>query len=166
MLGNKVHIYKVGNNKLIECILIGVKINNIEKVSFINKRENYLLVNINNKKINIYKINKNKIEQGIDKNYLKDAQCVCGKYNDDDIINGRIKLDNNYSFFGFFWENKNTDIKDSHASISIPNIIFSDSFLLFNKSFVIIDKKGYFYIYFFIKEKIDELPPYKTCKWI
>lgn len=167
LIGSKIHIYNIANNKLIECILIGTKIYNIEKLSFINKKENYILININNKKISIYKLNKKYIIEGINKNNIKDAKCVCCKYNDDDIINGRIKLDNNFSFFDYFWVTKNQDIKESHVSVMVPNLIlFSEFFFIFTKSFVIIDKIGYYYIYFFLKEKTNRLPPFNSCKWI
>ena len=157
-IGTKIHIYNNSNNKLMECLLIGTKVFNIEKLSFVNRKENYIMINIDNKKIAIYKINKN---------ILKEGKCVCKKYSDDDIINGRIKLDNNYSFFDYFRVTKNQDIKESHASMIIPNIIiFSDFFFILKKCFVIIDKNGYFYIYFYMKDKINKLIPYCTCKWI
>ena len=157
-IGTKIHIYNNSNNKLMECLLIGTKVFNIERLSFLNRKENYIMINIDNKKIVIYKINKN---------ILKDGKCICKNYSDDDIINGRIKLDNNYSFFNYFWVTKNQDIKESHGSVISPNIIiFSDFFFILKKCFVIIDKNGYFYIYFFMKDKINKLIPYCTCKWI
>ena len=158
ILGSKIHIYNNSNNKIMECLLIGTKVYNITKLSFINRKENYILLNINNKKISIYKINKDIVNEG---------KCICDKYSDDDIINGRIKLDNNFSFFDYFWVTKNQDIKESHSSIVNSNLIyFVDFFYIFKKCFIIIDKSGYFYIYFFIKEKVDKLPPYCSCKWI
>jgi hypothetical protein len=167
LLGNILHIYNIANNKLIECILIGTKVYNIENLSFKNKKENYVLINLNKKKIYVYKIDKKNINQGINKNYLEDAKCVCSKYTDDDIIAGRIKLDNNFGIFNNFLATKNHDIKKSHLSIDVPNtIIFTEFFSIFNKSFIIIDKSGYLYIYFFKKEKTDKLPPYHYCKWI
>lgn len=158
ILGCKIHIYNNSNNRLMECLLIGTKVYNIEKLSFINGKEGYILLNINNRKISVFKINKN---------IAKEGKCLCRKYSDDDIINGRIKLDTNFSFFDYFWASKNQDIKESHLSVNIPNnILFSDFFYIFKKSFTVIDKNGYYYIYFFIKEKIDKLLPYVTCKWI
>ena len=121
MLGNKVHIYNVGNNELVECILIGTQ----------------------------------------------EGQCVCYKYSEDDILNGRIKLDNNFSFFDYFWVTRNHDIKEPHLTVPVPNkILFCDFFFVFKKSFVVIDKMGYYYIYFYIKEKTDKSPYYCSCKWI
>ena len=158
ILGCKIHIYNNSNSKLMDCILIGTKVYNIEKISFINRNENYIMININDKKISIYKINKN-IE--------KEGKCVCCKYADDDIINGRIKLDRNFSFFDYFWVTKNQDIKESHLNVFAPNIIlFADFFFILKKSFIVIDKSGYYYIYFFIKEKTNKLTPYCSCKWI
>ena len=158
ILGSKIHIYNNSNSKLMECLLIGTKVYNIEKLSFIKGKENYILMNLNNKKIAIYKINKN---------LLKEGKCVCYKYSDDNIINGKIKLDNNFSFFDYFWVTKNQDIKESHLYVFIPNIIyFVDFYYIYKKSFVIIDKNGYFYIYFIIKEKTNKLQPYCSFKWI
>ena len=158
MLGNKVHIYNVGNNELVECILIGTQVNNIEKLSFLNRKEDYILVNINNGKLGLYYINNN---------IFKEGKCVCKKYSDDDILNGRIKLDNNFSFFDYFWVTKNHDIKEPHLTVPVPSkILFCDFFFVFKKSFVVIDKLGYYYIYFYIKEKTDKSPYYCSCKWV
>ena len=47
------------------------------------------------------------------------------------------------------------------------NIIFSEFFINFSmKSLVIIDEKGYYYIYFFNKEKNKNPIIYAECKWI
>ena len=156
LIGSKIHIYNNADSKLMECLLIGTKVYSIDKLSFLNRKENYILVNINNKKISIYKINKD---------ILKQVKCICNKYTDDDIINGRIKLNN--SFFDYFWENKNKYIKESHLTIDIPNlIIFSEFFFNLKKCFIIIDNKGYYYMYFFIKEETSTLLPYRFLKWI
>ena len=158
ILGNKIHIYSIPDNKLIDCILIGTKVINIEKISFINNKENYILLNINNKKSSIYKINNKNLAPGF---------CICSKYSEDDIINGRIKLDNDFSFFDYFWVRKNDDVRESHLSLSTPNLIlFSDFFFILKKSFVIIDREGYYYIYYILKEKTNLLPPHASCKWI
>ena len=158
ILGPKVHIYNNSNNRLLECILIGTKVYNIEKLSFINKKENYILININNKKLIMFKINKNILIEG---------KCVCHKYSDDDIIDGKIKLNNNLSFFDYFGKRKSQDIKEPHLSINIlNNFLFSDFFYVFKKSFIAIDNNGYLNIYLFSKEKMDKLSPYCAFKWI
>lgn len=158
ILGNKIHIYSVGNNELVECLLIGTKVISVEKLSFINKKENYILVNLNNKKLVVYYINDN---------IFKETKCICNKYSEDDIINGRIKLDNNYGILDYFLVSKNKDIKESHFSVVIPNtIFFCDFFFLLKKSFIVIDKSGYYYIYFCIKENTNNSPFYCSCKWI
>ena len=160
ILGNKIHIYKTSNCSLIKCILIGLRIYNIENVSFISnkQKENYFFVNLNNSTIRIYRL------KNIEKNY-----CVCDKYLDDDILTNKIKDDNSNSFFSnYLFPIKNTDIAESHLNInSNNNIIFSEFFVnLFIKSFVIIDNKGFYYIYFFDKEKTSTPIYYAECKWI
>ena len=158
ILGPKIHIYNNSNNRLIECILIGTKVYNVVKLSFINKKENYILLNIDNKKISIYKIYKN---------ILKEGKCVCYKYDDDDIIKGKIKLEKNFNFLDFLGVKASQDIKESHLSVNFPiTIIFSDFFYFFKKRFIVIDKNGYLYIYIFLKEKFDKISPYCTFKWI
>ena len=160
ILGNKIHIYKTSNCSLIKCILIGLRIYNIENMSFISnkQKENYFFVNLNNSTIRIYRL------KNIEKNY-----CVCDKYLDDDILTNKIKDDNSNSFFSnYLFPIKNTDIAESHLNInSNNNIIFSEFFVnLFIKSFVIIDNKGFYYIYFFDKEKTSTPIYYAECKWI
>ena len=161
ILGNKIHIYEMGNCSLIKCILIGNKIFNIEKIAFIfNKtKENYFSVNINNKNIKIYKINNEEKENNF---------CVCDKYLDDDVLNGKIKPYGDYYFFSYFMPKKNDDITEYHLNINANNnIIFSDFFIFSEqKSFVIIDEKGFYYIYFFDKEKDKTINSYSSCKWI
>ena len=160
ILGNKIHIYKTSNCSLIKCILIGLRIYNIENVSFISnkQKENYFFVNLNNNTIKIYRL------KNIEKNY-----CVCDKYLDDDILTNKIKDENSNNFFSnYLFPIKNTDIAESHLNInSNNNIIFSEFFVnLFIKSFVIIDNKGFYYIYFFDKEKTSTPIYYAECKWI
>jgi len=160
ILGNKIHIYKTSNCSLIKCILIGLRIYNIENMSFISnkQKENYFFVNLNNSTIRIYRL------KNIEKNY-----CVCDKYLDDDILTNKIKEDNSNNFFSnYLFPIKNTDIAESHLNInSNNNIIFSEFFVnLFIKSFVIIDNKGFYYIYFFDKEKTSTPIYYAECKWI
>ena len=160
ILGNKIHIYKTSNCSLIKCILIGLRIYNIENVSFISnkQKENYFFVNLNNNTIKIYRL------KNIEKNY-----CVCDKYLDDDILTNKIKDDNSNNFFSnYLFPIKNTDIAESHLNInSNNNIIFSEFFVnLFIKSFVVIDNKGFYYIYFFDKEKTSTPIYYAECKWI
>ena len=160
ILGNKIHIYKTSNCSLIKCILIGLRIYNIENMSFISnkQKENYFFVNLNNNTIKIYRL------KNIEKNY-----CVCDNYLDDDILTNKIKDDNSNSFFSnYLFPMKNTDIAESHLNINSNNgIIFSEFFVnLFIKSFVIIDNKGFYYIYFFDKEKTSTPIYYAECKWI
>ena len=161
ILGNKIHIYQTSNCSLIKCILIGIKIFNIEKVSFIyNKtKENYFAVNINNNRINIYKINHKE---------NKDISCLCDNYLDDDVLNGKKKANQNNYFLNYLWPQKNDDITEYHLNIISKNdIIFSEFFIFsFNKSFVIIDKEGFYHIYFFNKEKAEIPNAYGVCKWI
>ena len=160
ILGNKIHIYKTSNCSLIKCILIGLRIYNIENVSFISnkQKENYFFVNLNNNTIKIYRL------KNIEKNY-----CVCDKYLDDDILTNKIKDENSNNFFSnYLFPIKNTDITESHLNINSNNgIIFSEFFVnLFIKSFVVIDNKGFYYIYFFDKEKTSTPIYYAECKWI
>ena len=160
ILGNKLHIYKTSNCSLIKCILIGLRIYNIENMSFISnkQKENYFFVNLNNNTIKIYRL------KNIEKNY-----CVCDKYLDDDILTNKIKDENSNNFFSnYLFPIKNTDIAESHLNInSNNNIIFSEFFVnLFIKSFVVIDNKGFYYIYFFDKEKTSTPIYYAECKWI
>ena len=158
IFGNKIHIFETINCSLIKCILIGLKIYNIENISFIHNKgkENYFSVNINNNSIKIYKIKEE-----------EKCKCVCSNYLDDDILSGKIKNDKNYSVFNIL-TNKTGDITEYHLNIiTHNNIIFSDFFIrLFLKSFVIIDEKGYYYIYFFNKEKSKSPISYSECKWI
>ena len=161
ILGNKIHIYQTSNCSLVKCILIGDKVFNIEKICFIHNKtkENYFAVNINNKSINIYKINyKDNI----------DISCFCDNCLDDDVLNGKIKTNQNNYFFNYLWPQKNEDITEYHLNIiSKNNIIFSEFFIFsFNKSFVIIDKEGFYHIYFFNKEKKEIPNAYGVCKWI
>ena len=160
ILGNKIHIYETANCSLMKCVLIGNKIFNIEKISFIyNKtKENYFSVNINNKSIKIYKIDYEEKGKNI---------CICDKYLDDDVLNGKAKTNDNYYFFTYFMPKKNDDIAEYHLNInSNNNIIFSDFFIFSEqKSFVFIDEKGFYYIYFFDKEKTKINDLYASCKW-
>jgi hypothetical protein len=129
-------------------------------MSFISnkQKENYFFVNLNNNTIKIYRL------KNIEKNF-----CVCAKYLDDDILTNKIKDENSNNFFSnYLFPMKNTDIAESHLNInSNNNIIFSEFFVnLFIKSFVIIDNKGFYYIYFFDKEKTSTPIYYAECKWI
>ena len=158
LLGNKIHIYNNGDNKLMECILIGTKVINIESLSFFNRKENYILLNLNNNKISIYKVNKD---------ILKPEKCRCHNYSDDDIINGKIQINNNFSFFDFFSDTTNQAIKDSHLTIDFSNsIIFSEFYFKLKKCFIVIDKDGYYYMFFFMKDSENALQSYKMIKWI
>ena len=161
ILGNKVHIYQKENCSLIKCILIGIRIFNIEKISFIyNKtKENYFAVNINNNTINIYKINYNENTT---------TSCFCGHYLDDDVLNGKKMTNQNFYLLNYLWPKKNDDITEYHLNIISKNsIIFSEFFIFsFQKSFVIIDNAGFYHIYFFNKEKEDIPQAYGVCKWI
>ena len=157
ILGNKIHIYETSSCSLIKCILIGLKIYNIEKVSFIyNKtKENYISITLNNNVIKIYKID------------YKENICICNNYLDDDVLNGKINKNKYNAFINYLWPSKNDDITEYHLNIKTHNnIIFSDFFVLEQKSFVIIDNIGYYYIYFFNKEKIITPNSYANCKWI
>ena len=160
ILGNKIHIYKISDCSLVKCILIGLRIYNIENISFISnkQKENYFFVNLNNNSIKIYRL------KNIEKNF-----CICDNYLDDDILTNKIKEDKINNFFSnYLFPIKNTDITESHLNIdSNNNIIFSEFFVnLFIKSFVIIDNKGFYYIYFFDKEKTKTPIYYAECKWI
>ena len=161
ILGNKIHIYQKENCSLIKCILIGIRIFNIEKISFIyNKaKENYFAVNINNNTINIYKINYNENTT---------TSCFCGNYLDDDVLNGKKMTNQNFYLLNYLWPKKNDDITEYHLNIISKNsIIFSEFFIFsFQKSFVIIDNAGFYHIYFFNKEKEDIPQAYGVCKWI
>ena len=163
ILGNKIHIYQKSNCALMKCILIGIKIFNIEKISFIynKEKENYFFVNINNNTINIYKINNE------EENQINNL-CLCNNHLDDEILNGKNKINEGYSFMSYFWPTKNDDITEYHLSIfSKNNIIFSEFFLSANqKSIVIIDNAGFYHIYFFNKEKTQLPNAYGACKWI
>ena len=160
ILGNKIHIYKISDCSLVKCILIGLRIYNIENISFISnkQKENYFFVNLNNNSIKIYRL------KNIEKNF-----CICDNYLDDDILTNKIKEDKINNFFSnYLFPIKNTDITESHLNIDSNNdIIFSEFFVnLFIKSFVIIDNKGFYYIYFFDKEKTKTPIYYAECKWI
>ena len=163
ILGNKIHIYQTSDSSLIKCIFIGNKVYNIEKMSFIynRRKEKYIMINLNNKQIIIYRINYDNIDE---------QNCICAHYSDDDILTGKIKNEKNNSnnLLNYFWSNKNNDITQSYLSITFNNnIIFSEFFFnLFQKSFVIIDEKGYYYIYFFHKNKNMNPLTYDSCKWI
>jgi len=160
ILGNKIHIYKISDCSLVKCILIGLRIYNIENISFISnkQKENYFFVNLNNNSIRIYRL------KNIEKNF-----CICDNYLDDDILTNKIKEDKINNFFSnYLFPIKKTDITESHLNIdSNNNIIFSEFFVnFFIKSFVIIDNKGFYYIYFFDKEKTKTPIYYAECKWI
>jgi len=160
ILGNKIHIYKISDCSVVKCILIGLRIYNIENISFISnkQKENYFFVNLNNNSIRIYRL------KNIEKNF-----CICDNYLDDDILANKIKEDKINNFFSnYLFPIKNTDITESHLNIDSNNdIIFSEFFVnLFIKSFVIIDNKGFYYIYFFDKEKTKTPIYYAECKWI
>ena len=160
ILGNKIHIYKISDCSLVKCILIGLRIYNIENISFISnkQKENYFFVNLNNNSIKIYRL------KNIENNF-----CICDNYLDDDILTNKIKEDKINNFFSnYLFPIKNTDITESHLNIdSNNNIIFSEFFVnLFIKSFVIIDNKGFYYVYFFDKEKTSTPIYYAECKWI
>ena len=160
ILGNKIHVYKISDCSLVKCILIGLRIYNIENISFISnkQKENYFFVNLNNNSIKIYRL------KNIEKNF-----CICDNYLDDDILTNKIKENKINNFFSnYLFPIKKTDITESHLNIDSNNdIIFSEFFVnLFIKSFVIIDNKGFYYIYFFDKEKTKTPIYYAECKWI
>ena len=160
ILGNKIHIYKISDCSLVKCILIGLRIYNIENISFISnkQKENYFFVNLNNNSIKIYRL------KNIEKNF-----CICDNYLDDDILTNKIKEDKINNFFSnYLFPIKKADITEFHLNIDSNNdIIFSEFFVnLFIKSFVIIDNKGFYYIYFFDKEKTKTPIYYAECKWI
>ena len=160
ILGNKIHIYKTSNCSLIKCILIGIRIYNIENISFIynKQKENYFSVVLGDNSIIIYRLNYNN-------NDINKSFCVCDYYLDDDILNGKIKKDNN--FLDYLFSAKNEDITEYHLKIySRNNIIFSEFFFNLLKSFVVIDNKGFYYIYYFDKEKTKAPISYGECKWI
>ena len=90
ILGNKIHIYKISDCSVVKCILIGLRIYNIENISFISnkQKENYFFVNLNNNSIKIYRL------KNIEKNF-----CICDNYLDDDILTNKIKEDKINNFF-------------------------------------------------------------------
>ena len=159
ILGNKIHIYLVSNCSLIKCIFIGKTVFNIQNISFIynKEKENYFSVNLNSKAIKIYRLDE------IQNNY-----CICDNHLDDDILNGKVKNERNNNILNYIWPTKNGDITDYHLNItSHNNIIFSEFFInSLGKSLVIIDDKGFYYIYFFNKEKTKNPIYYAECKWI
>ena len=159
ILGNKIHIYLTSNCSLIKCIFIGKTVFNIQNISFIynKEKENYFSVNLNSKAIKIYRLDE------IQNNY-----CICDNHLDDDILNGKVKNERNNNILNYIWPTKNGDITDYHLNItSHNNIIFSEFFInSLGKSLVIIDDKGFYYIYFFNKEKTKNPIYYAECKWI
>ena len=159
ILGNKIHIYLASNCSLIKCIFIGKTVFNIQNISFIynKEKENYFSVNLNSKAIKIYRLDE------IQNNY-----CICDNHLDDDILNGKVKNERNNNILNYIWPTKNGDITDYHLNItSHNNIIFSEFFInSLGKSLVIIDDKGFYYIYFFNKEKTKNPIYYAECKWI
>ena len=158
-LGNKIHIYQTSNCSLIKCIFIGKTVFNIQNISFIynKEKENYFSVNLNNKTIKIYRLND-----------IQNSYCTCDNYLDDDILNGKVKNEKNNNILNYIWPMKNDNITNYHLEINSPNnIIFSEFFINFSmKSLVIIDEKGFYYIYFFNKEKNKNPIIYAECKWI
>ena len=158
-LGNKIHIYQTSNCSLIKCIFIGKTVFNIQNISFVynKEKENYFSVNLNNKAIKIYRLND-----------IQNSYCTCDNYLDDDILNGKAKNEKNNNILNYIWPTKDDNITNYHLEIISPNnIIFSEFFINFSmKSLVIIDEKGFYYIYFFNKEKNKNPIIYAECKWI
>ena len=159
ILGNKIHIYLTSNSSLIKCIFIGKTVFNIQNISFIynKEKENYFSVNLNSKAIKIYRLDE-----------IQNNNCLCDNHLDDDILNGKVKNERNNNILNYIWPTKNGDITDYHLNItSHNNIIFSEFFInSLGKSLVIIDDKGFYYIYFFNKEKTKNPIYYAECKWI
>ena len=107
IFGNKIHIYYVENLILKECFYLGNEINDIKKMSFPGFGEEFLLVQLNRKKLRIYKFS----------NILEGQfKCKCYKYKNEDMIKEVIKRkENEEGWFNYIkktWYQNYTNIAD------------------------------------------------------
>ena len=156
VLGNKIHIYYSQTSILKECIFLGCSIYSIEKLSFSRKKEKYILVNENDVKFSVYKL------QDVEYN---SSECNCSKYNDDDLVNGRIEKEE-VGLWDYFFPVKKPDIKEPHAYSNIPKgVALIDFSYNNNKSIFYIGKNGSYAQFFFEKTKQGEIQPEITVQW-
>lgn len=177
--GNKIHIYYTNSSRLKECLFIGNFGNNIDKIIFSIKKENYLLL-VKNFWINKNKNEKNKekkkkfVVYKLEKNFEENPKCVCCKYNDNgekiekNDDKDKKNKNNDGGFFGFFRKNsKNLDVKDEHTSGEIKgkDLLFIEFNGDKNKSWSSINKEGYYFKYLINKKKQNTILPQVTVKW-
>ena len=133
----------------------------IEKLSFLKKKENYILIMRNNQKFYVYKTSKN---------FEEYPKCICSKYDDKSLTSSNINQDdeNSGGFFGFFRRNtKNHDIKDIHAfSQYMGNPFLIDFDIFHNKDLIVINREGKIERFHFNKKKEGGINPFFSLDWI
>lgn len=154
VLGNKIHIYNTQNGKLKECIFSGKTVQTIEKLSFSEKKPNYLFILNNIYKFYVYKIAENQ-------------KCICKKYEDKNLINGEID-EQVGGILGFMRKSsKNKDIKEVHAySEYNGRLLFADFNRNTHKNLIIIKLDGELSQYHFNKKKLGKISPFISFKWM
>ena len=167
IFGNKIHIYYVENLILKECFYLGNEINDIKKMSFPGFGEEFLIVQLNRKKLRIYKFS----------NILEGQfKCKCYKYKNEDMIKEVIKRKENEEgwfnyikkiYFGYISNSKininNNEINDALITIEVnegilfldfdENDIFNKNKINKEKEVVIINEKGFYYKFILINQK-------------
>ena len=166
IFGNKIHIYYVENLILKECFYLGNEINDIKKMSFPGFGEEFLIVQLNRKKLRIYKFS----------NILEGQfKCKCYKYKNEDMIKEVIKKKENEegwfnyikAYFGYNSNSKininNNEINNALITIEVnegilfldfvENDIFNKNNINKKKEIVIINEKGFYYKFILINDK-------------
>lgn len=160
IFGNKIHIYYTHTGQLKACIYAGTTIQTFEKIFFSEKKQNYLLFFRNDNKFYIYKMDKMKINV---------SKCICDKYNDDSLINGKNNQDEfKNDFFGLKRKlSKNKDIKEIHAFSDYEGILlFNDFDRNKHKDLILINNEGQLTKYHFNKKKSGKINSNLKIQWM
>jgi len=162
IFGNKIHIYYVDNLILKECFYLGNEINNLIKMSFPLKEENFLILQINENKFRIF----------VFSNILEGQyKCICNKYKNEELVKEVIKRKENENGWVNYIKNKyfNYSTEDNDANNALIAFVVKEGILFLDfddeinknqidnkKKIIIINKKGYYYKFSFNKEGIKQ----------
>ena len=181
IFGNKIHIYYAENLILKECFYLGNEINNIIKMSFPLKDENFLILQINENKFRIFGFSN--IVEG-------QFKCICNKYKNEELIKEAIKRKENENgwinyfknrYFGYSTIDNNVNnaliafvVKEGILFLDFDeNCMINNNEIDNKKKIIIINKKGYYYKFSFKKDEIKHEDNYninlnleESVQWI
>ena len=162
IFGNKIHIYYVENLILKECFYLGNEINNIIKMSFPLKDENFLILQINENKFRIF---------GFSNILEGQFKCICNKYKNEELVKEVIKKKENENGWINYFKNRYFSYStiDNNVNNALIAFVVKEGILFLDfdendminnnkidnkKRIIIINKKGFYYKFSFNKDEI------------